>query len=321
MSGPSVPSIGRVIVVGSIGVDFTVVVQRLPRPGETVAGGTFVPAGGAKSANQAVAAARVGAQVHLLGAVGGDDVGVSVLDELRQENIDVSAVRHVPGMATAVALIMVDRNGENQIAVASGANLALGRNDVAEALSAMALDADDVVLVGFEIGDEPVEAACAAAASAGATLIINPAPARPLSERMLAARPILTPNEGEATVLAQRPGVAVAARELHARSGAPVLVTLGEKGAWLLDEHGQAHELPAFKVDVLDTTGAGDTFNGILAAGLAAGLPLTEAARQAVVGATLSVRGMAARGGMPTRAELDEHFAEAAGPERLRTER
>jgi ribokinase len=309
MSGPSVPGTGRVIVVGSIGVDFTVVVQRVPRPGETVAGGTFVRAGGAKSANQAVAAARVGARVHLIGAVGADDVGVSVLDELRNENIDVSAVRQVPGMATAVALIMVDRDGENQIAVASGANLALARDDVAAALSAMELDADDVVLVGFEVGDDPVEAACAAAASAGATLIINPAPARPLSERMLAARPILTPNEGEATVLAQRPGVAEAVRELRARTGAPVLVTLGEEGALLLDDHGQAHQLPAFTVDVLDTTGAGDAFNGILAARLADGLSLRDAAMQAVVGATLSVRRMAARGGMPTRAELDEHLA------------
>jgi ribokinase len=310
-----------VIVVGSIGVDFTVVVQRLPRPGETVAGGTFVRAGGAKSANQAVAAARVGARVHLVGAVGDDDVGVSVLDELRGENVDVSAVRRVPGMATAVALIMVDENGENQIAVASGANLALARDDVGAALSAMALDADDVVLVGFEVRDDPVEAACAAAASAGATLIINPAPARPLSEGMLAAKPILTPNEGEASVLAQRPGVAEAATELRELSGAPVLVTLGEEGALLLDEHGEAHQLPAFTVEVVDTTGAGDALNGILAAGLADGLSLGDAARQAVVGATLSVRQMAARGGMPTRAELDEHFAAAASTEGLRGER
>jgi ribokinase len=179
---------------------------------------------------------------------------------------------------------------------------------VAGALSAMALRAHDVVLGGFEVGDDPVEAACAASASVGATLIINPAPARPLSERMLAARPILTPNEGEASVIAQRPGVVDAARELGARSGAPVLVTLGEEGALLLGEHGQTHELPAFKVDVLDTTGAGDAFNGILAAGL----PLRDAARQAVGGATLSVRRMAARGRMPTRGELDEHFVEAA---------
>jgi ribokinase len=270
---------GTVVVVGSINADLVVTLDRLPAPGETVIGGRFARHGGGKGANQAVAAARAGARVRLVGAVGDDDFGAAALQELRSEGIDVRAVRRTTE-PTGVALIAVDREGRNQIAVASGANAKVDGAGIGS------LDADDICLLGFEVPDEAVVAGARAAAAAGARIVLNPAPARPIPGGVLALAPVLTPNAQEADALG-------GAAELAA-SG-PVIVTKGADGAVLRDGDTET-AIPAEAVDVVDTTGAGDVFNGVLAAGLAAGLDLEAAARRAVEAATASVRVAGARG-------------------------
>jgi ribokinase len=291
----------RVIVVGSINTDLVVAVERLPAPGETVSGGTFARHGGGKGANQAVAAARLGASVAIVGAVGDDEFGSQALAELADEGIDVDAVACLPGVASGVAAIVVDAAGENQIAVASGANARVEPSHVTAALRLD--DPPGVVLLTHEIPDGALGAAAAAAARAGWTLILNPAPAREIAAAVLDAGPLLTPNASEAERLSGESEPEAAARALHARTGAPVLVTLGARGALLFDG-ASSSLLPAPSVEAVDTTGAGDTVNGALAAELAAGRELPAAARFALVAAALSTRARGARGGMPRRDEV-----------------
>jgi ribokinase len=284
----------RVVVVGSINVDLVVSVARLPAAGETVAGGRFARFGGGKSANQAVAAARLGAAVAFVGAVGSDEMGDGAVAELAREGIDVSRVARVDA-PTGVALIVVDAAGENQIAVASGANAEL-------VVDALDLSGNGVVLLCHEVSQEVVTAAARAANEAGWPVVLNPAPARALADATFA---VLTPNASEAAELTGRDDPSDAARELVARTGAAVLITLGADGALLLEPGGTPVRLPATKVDVVDTTGAGDTVNGALAAELAAGRPLRDAAAFALTAAALSTTAEGARGGMPTRAQVE----------------
>jgi ribokinase len=283
----------RVVVVGSINADLVVVAERLPAPGETVSGGRFARHGGGKSANQAVAAARLGADVQLIGAVGDDELGEAAVAELAGEGIDVGAVVRV-AEPTGVALIVVDGAGENQIALAAGANGALGPEHVP------ALDGGGVLLLGFEVPDAAVVAA--ARAAAGWTVILNPAPPREIPAEVLRAHPIVTPNAHEAARLTGEGDPEAAARALRERTGAPVVITLGGDGVLVLDD--DAERIPAPEVDVVDTTGAGDTFNGALAAELAAGRPLRDAAAFAVAAAARSTTAEGARGGMPRREDV-----------------
>ena len=287
----------HVIVVGSINADLVVTAARLPGPGETVAGGEFSRHGGGKGANQAVAAARMGARVTLIGAVGDDDLGEEALDTLAAEGIDVSAVSRLEGVATGVALIAVSAAGENQIAVASGANAAVDPDAVAAAVRAAG---DGLVLLNHEVSEAVV---LAGARAAPGTIVLNPAPARPLAGELCALRPLLSPNASEAAEISGLRDPEAAARALAERTGAPVLVTIGAEGVLLLDG-GRAERLPAPAVDVADTTGAGDTFNGALAAELAAGADLSVAAGLAVTAASLSTRAPGARDGMPRRDEV-----------------
>jgi ribokinase len=278
-----------VLVVGSINADFTVHAERLPAPGETVAGGRLERGGGGKGANQAVAAARAGAAVAMVGAVGDDDLGAGALAALRSEGVDVAAVRRLAGAPTGVALIVVDGAGDNQIAVASGANHAVAAADV------RAERRPGCVLASFELLDEPVLAAARIAADAGCPLVVNPAPARRLEPALRELRPILTPNRSEAAELTGEAEPEAAARALAARTDAPVVVTLGDQGALVLDGNGLAH-VPAPAVHAVDTTGAGDTFNGTLAAELAGGRDLRAAVAAAVAAAADSVTRPGARG-------------------------
>jgi ribokinase len=286
---------GDVYVVGSVNVDLVVTASTLPRPGETVAGGTFERHGGGKSANQAVAAARLGAQVRMVGAVGDDDLGEEAVAALRDEGVDVAAVARLEGSATGVALIVVDEAGENQIAVASGANAELG----ADAVEATLREADGgVALLGFEVPDAPVVAGARAARAAGLEVVVNPAPARPLPPALLEQSPLLTPNLDEARALAGEQDPEAAARALAASTGAPVIVTLGADGALVVD--GDAVErLPAPRVEVVDTTGAGDAFNGALACELARGAALLDAVRSAIAVAAASTTAAGARTVVP----------------------
>ena len=282
-----------VYVIGSVNVDLVVRAESLPGPGETVTGGTFERHGGGKSANQAVAAARQGAAVRMVGAVGDDELGEEAVAQLEAEGIDVSAVQRLTTAPTGVALIAVDAAGENQIAVASGANADLSPAAVEAALAGAA--AGGVALIGLEVPDAAVLAGARAARAAGLEVVLNPAPARPLPDELLALSPVLTPNGGEAAALAGEDDPEAAARALSERSGAAVVVTVGADGA-LLVEDGAVERIPAPRVEAVDTTGAGDAFNGALAAALAGGAALADAVRAAVAVAAESVRKPGARG-------------------------
>ncbi len=297
-----------VIVAGSINVDLIVGVERLPVAGETVLGNRFVQQNGGKSANQAVAASRVGAAVTMLGAVGDDDLGRSALAGLRSAGVDVSRCRSLAGEHTGLALIIVDAAAENQIAVAPGANARLDEHMIEAEVAHLDLRPGAVCLLGFEVPDEAVLAAARWASGKGLRIILNPAPARPLLDELYAIGPILTPNASEARMLSGEAEPLAAARVLSARSAAPVIVTLGADGA-LLWADGTAERLPALAVEPVDTTGAGDALNGILAAELAAGADLREALRWAIVGAALKTTRAGAQAGLPSRQAIAERLA------------
>jgi ribokinase len=290
-----------VVVVGSVNADLVVSVAELPSAGETVTGGTFARHGGGKGANQAVAAARAGARVAMVGAVGADDLGDEALRELVAEGIDVAAVARLDGVPTGVAAIVVDARGENFVAVASGANAEIDAAIVEEAVPRLiGRGTDGVILLGHEVSEAVVAAGIRAGREAGWRVVLNPAPARRLADELDGV--ILTPNAHEARALTGEQDVEAAAGALSALSGAPVLVTLGAEGALLLD--GEAERLTAPAVDVVDTTGAGDAVNGALAVELAAGRTLREAARFAMAAAALSTRVAGARAGMPARRDV-----------------
>jgi ribokinase len=295
-----VPRPGRVLVVGSINVDLTVTADRLPGPGETVTGGTYARHAGGKGANQAVAAARAGAQVALVGAVGDDDLGRAAIAQLAEEDVDTSAVLTVEGETTGVALIAVDAQGQNQIVVASGANAHVD----AQAGLARVPPAQDVLLLQFELPAAVVDAAAAVACERGWTVVCDPAPPRELGAALLRAKPILTPNAGEACALTGTDDPHDAVRMLHERTGAPAIVTRGDQPVLVCDEAG-VREVPAPHVDAVDSTGAGDAFAGVLAALLAEERPLDEAIAVAVAGASHSTAVHGAREGMRTRRELE----------------
>ena len=296
-------------VVGAINVDLVVTSERLPRAGETVVGDGPRSFGGGKGANAAVAAARAGAAVVLVGAVGADQTGAETLERLAAEGVDVAAVARLDEVPTGVALIVVDAAGENQIAVGAGANGALGADAVQKALGPRIADLG-CVLVSTEIPDEAVLAAVEVAAAAGVRCVLNPAPPTTAVEQSVPRGALLTPNAGELEDLLGRlgegsdaPGVSGRAAALSRRSGAPVIVTRGGDGVLIADGE-EVAELPAPAADVVDTTGAGDTFNGVLAARLAAGDDLRRAAELAVAAASISVGTRGAREGMPTAAEI-----------------
>ncbi|MCX6467003.1 MAG: PfkB family carbohydrate kinase [Pseudonocardiales bacterium] len=286
---------GRVVVTGAVNVDMVVVTPRLPGPGETVVGGGVRTSGGGKGANAAVAAARAGARVVLVGAVGADATGAGALAELRAAGVDTTHVAELADRATGVALIVVDEAGENQIAVGAGANAHVG------ALPDGVLDGAGCVLVSTEIPDGAVVAAVRAAVAAGVPCVLNPAPVTAAVPALLDAGAILTPNRGELADLAARLGgvdpadVPGAARALHERSGAAVVVTLGERGALVVDGPGEPAHVPAPAVTAVDTVGAGDTFNGVLAARLADGADLRAAVQAGVTAASLAVQHPGAR--------------------------
>jgi ribokinase len=302
-----------VIVVSSVNVDLVVSVERLPGPGETVTGGRFDRHHGGKGGNQAVAAARLGLPVVFVGAVGDDAFGGEARAALEVEGVDCSRLRTLAGEPTGVALITVDAAGENTIAVAGGANAMLTSAHVRDALRRLSLTAEDVVLVGHEIRTGATHEALRLGRLAGATTILNPAPAGGLQPATLALADVLTPNEGELASLAGRsddidPSAvgAAAKRLLGADPGKrAVLVSVGARGAVLVVGRRQA-TIPAPSVTVVDTVGAGDTLNGALAAALAEGRSLDEAVRRAVIAASLAVTRPGARGGMPTAAELED---------------
>lgn len=296
----------RVIVIGSINRDLIVRLPRLPAPGETVADGELTHQYGGKGANQAVAAARAGAAVVFVGAVGLAD-GRDCLDALAAEGVDVTyALRRDAPTGTAVVLVD-EHTGENQIAVVPGANAQLPAEHVNSVLTTLDLGPGDVVVLSFELPRPPLMLAAERARRAGARLVVNPAPARPDYADVLPGA-LVTPNGAELASLAPGDGLPDTALALAARTGQPVLVTLGSDGALLADS-GEVTRYPAHEVQARDTTGAGDTLTGVLAASLAEGRDLRTAVRRAMAAAALTVMHEGARAGMPAAAEIDRLLA------------
>jgi len=298
----------ELVVIGSLNTDLLVRVASLPRAGETITGGAFEMAGGGKGANQAVAAARAGASVGLIGAVGADDFGARLLKELAGEGVDVAGVARLQEAATGLAAIVVDDRGENQIAVASGANHVLRAGHVERGFGELDLSRARCALLSLEVEDEVLVEGAERAAALGMTVVVNPAPARPLPPELIAQRPILTPNEGEAAELTGHDDPAAAAAALMRSGAGSALVTAGAKGVFVATEAGVDLVEPP-TVPVRDTTGAGDTFSGVFAAGLARGWGLDRAARWATAAAALSVTKSGARGRMPGAAEIEAVMA------------
>lgn len=276
----------EVVVVGSVNLDIVVGVDHHPVPGETVIGGERVDRHGGKGANQAVAAARAGRRVAFVGRVGDDAAGAFLRAGLEDAGVDVTHLRTDSGTSSGAALIAVSKSGENTIIVSPGANGAVGAEDVADAHAVIA--GATVVLLGHEV---PASAVRAAANAATGLVVLNPAPARPVPRAILERVDVLVPNAGELIALAGRDGdPAQLAAALHRA----VVVTLGAEGA-LVVAGAEAEHLPAPAVDVVDTTGAGDAFCGALAAALAGGATLGDAARTAIAVAADSVTRPGAR--------------------------
>ncbi len=296
----------RIVVVGSANTDMVVQVGHLPKPGETVLGGTFATVQGGKGANQAVAAQRLGADVTFVARLGRDDFGQRAYEAYQAEGLNLDFLVWDDGAPSGIASITVDAKGENCIAVASGANARLTPGDVAAAEAQIAQA--DCLLLQLEVPLPTVEAAAKLAQKHGVRVILNPAPAAELPAELLAMVDILTPNETELAMLAQATpaaAIAQAAAAYHERLGLDVLiVTLGEQGALLLDGERQM-EVPAFQITPVDTTAAGDSFNGALAVALAKGEDLAAATRFANAAAGLAATKAGAQPSLPNLAEVE----------------
>jgi ribokinase len=289
---------GSVVVIGAINVDLVVSGSALPAPGQTVTGGVFAQHHGGKGGNQAVAAARAlggGSGVVMVGAVGNDLLGHDALDALRTEGVATSVAMR-SGVRTGVALICVAPDGENQISVAPGANAELSAGDVTSAF-AQVLEIG-VVLASLEVSHAAVRAAAAWCSEHQVPFILNPAPVQPWVGEVAALAAYLTPNEHERQALGALP------------DGVIIVETRGHEGV-LVQQDGEQEHVAAHPVQVVDTTGAGDCFNGVFAAGLAEGLEVSAAVQRATAAAALSVTKVGAREGMPTREELDAFLRHA----------
>ncbi len=324
----------RVVVLGSSNTDLTVRLPRMPAAGETLLGGAFAQGPGGKGANQAVAARRAGADVTFLTAVGDDPFGRASLERYQAEGIDVSHARVVPGVASGVALIFVSEQGENMIGVAPGANAQLTPADI-DALPESVFDPSAVLLASLEVPLETVKRALERGRAAGMITVLNPAPAdqRLAAEvehddegdvgsrgSLFALVDLLTPNHSEAATLAgfaiETAGEAWSALEdLQTVYGMPhMVITRGAEGCVLVGNEDPMRIHP-FEVEVVDTVGAGDAFNGALAVALAENRPLLDAIVWANAAGALAVTRPGAQGASPRRADIDRLAAQARPPE------
>lgn len=302
----------RLVVVGSSNTDMVIRVPQLPAPGETVLGGTFSTAGGGKGANQAVAAARAGGDASLVACVGRDAFGDAALAAFAAAGINTDHCVVDPQAPSGVAQILVDAQGENSIAVAPGANACLQPRHIEKA--SRLLEKAAVVLLQLETPMETVLAAARRASQADAVVILNPAPAQNLPAELYPLLQLLTPNETEVALLTgvqvRDPASAAAAADiLHQRGVGSVLITRGARGVYLSQSDGQGtplrSEFPGFPVTAVDSTAAGDVFNGCLAVALTEGLRLPQAIRFAQAAAALSVQKHGAQTSAPTRAAIE----------------
>ncbi len=297
----------QIVVMGSSNTDMIIKVPKIPLPGETVTGGRFSMAAGGKGANQAVAAARAGGRVTFIARVGNDLFGETAIEDFAADGIDVHCVLRDDETPSGTALIFVGEDGENSIGVAPGANARLTRTDVEKFRDV--IESADMLVMQLETPMESVDAAAKIAAGKGVRTILNPAPAAPVPGDILARIDLLTPNEHEAKILT---GVEVrdeaaagrAAEVLMGQGVGTVMITLGAQGAFVLSEDFRGM-VRGYTVEAVDSTAAGDVFNGALAVALCEGRPLRDAVVFANAAAAISVTRLGAQPSIPRRAEID----------------
>lgn len=302
----------KLVVLGSVNADHVLQVPSFPRPGETLHGRNYQVIAGGKGANQAVAAARLNADIGFIACVGDDSFGINIRENFRMDGIDITAVIMEPNCPTGIAMIQVSDSGENSICLSAEANAKL---------TAAAIEPDlerirqaDYLLMQLETPLCGIEKAAQVAKDANTVVILNPAPARVLSDELLACVDMITPNETEAEVLT---GITVtdaesaqqAANILHDKGIKTVMITLGAKGVWL-SQNGRGDIIAGFNVEVTDTTAAGDTFNGAFVTGLLEDLSLELAIKFAHAAAAISVTRFGAQTSIPTRKEVDDFLAQ-----------
>ena len=296
----------RIVVLGSLNVDLVVTVPRLPRPGETVLGDRLGSYPGGKGANQAVAAARLGGQVAMVGRVGNDSFGAGLIENLDVNHVDSSGVERDPAAPTGAALIYVEAGGQNMIAVAPGANATVGRGDAQRAVSR--LGAGDVLVLQLEIPITVIEQAVMAARQAGAFVLLNAAPAQRLEPGLLTQLDALVVNEREAGVLAgQETSPEAAASALRARGARIAIVTLGAAGSVFCDDTG-VHRVEPFPVKSIDATGAGDAFMGAFAVAMARRLATGAAVRFGNAAGAAAASSLGAQAALPRLDDLRRLF-------------
>ncbi len=305
-----------ILVIGSLNMDFVVQTETLPLPGETIKGRDFSMIPGGKGANQAVAAARQGGRVRMVGRVGQDEFGRTLTEGLASAGVDAGQVRATAGVATGVALILVEREGQNQITIAGGANDRLEATDLEPAFQDFI---GGIVLLQLESPLRTVEAAARLARQREGKTILDPAPAAALPPTLLRNLDFLTPNETEALLLLGEPPGEIRledapslGRRLLDLGPATVVLKLGDKGAWVVNRDLSRH-FPAYSVEAADATAAGDTFNGALAASLAEGGSLPQAIGFANAAAALSVTLPGAQASIPSRSQVDRFLGEHRG--------
>lgn len=293
-------------VVGSLNMDLVVRTRRLPYPGETLLGRDWSQVPGGKGANQAVAAARLGANVSMVGRVGEDDFGRRLRENLRREGVSTEHVRTEAGASTGVALIQVEDSGQNTIVVVPGTNGRVSRQDVDEARAV--IHTAQALIAQLEIPLPTVRHALEVAQAAGVLTVLNPAPAEPLTPEFLALADLVVPNETEASLLTGIPvqdweSAEHAAAALHRMGARRVVITLGAGGA-LWSQEGQVERIPAYAVQALDATAAGDAFVGALTVACAARWDMRTALREASAAGALAATRPGAQPSLPTRHEL-----------------
>jgi ribokinase len=292
----------KILVVGSINMDLVVRVPHSPLPGETVLGGDFETFPGGKGANQAVAAARMGGEVTMVGRVGQDDFGDTLIHGLVENKVRTSQVIKDPDAPTGIAMISVATDGENSIVVASGANLKVSVEDVNKARPLMR--ETDLLLLQLECPMETVKAAVDLAQAYDIPVVLNPAPAQPLSQELLSQVDYLTPNEHELTLLADEEDIDRAIEKLRGWGVRSLIITMGARGARVVTQSIDEH-LPAHEITAVDTTAAGDAFNGALGVALAEGKTLLTSVRYAMAAGALAATKRGAQPSLPTRESVE----------------
>ncbi len=304
----------KLVVLGSVNADHVLQVASFPRPGETLLGHGYAVIPGGKGANQAVAAARLGADIAFIACVGDDSFGHKMIKEFALDGINTQAVMVETDKPTGIAMIQVAATGENSICISAEANACLTPERLMP--HNQLIEQADTLLMQLETPIATITRAANIAKQAGTRVVLNPAPAQPLSDELLAVVDLITPNETEAELLTgikvtDMASAQVAANVLHVKGISEVMITLGSQGVWI-STNGIGKQVKGFRVDAVDTTAAGDTFNGGLLAGSQSGLALDEAIRFAHAAAAISVTRVGAQTSIPSKAEVTAFLATQA---------